>query len=258
MHRGTITSASPELSSRNPVNGNHHSSSSSTNLTGDSRTRYVHSGTVFGRCPPNHDRFDLQPHSVNLLASCYVLLPRRVHRLVCVLALTIDFICLLHPLPTDFHYPPAFFSVLTSRFFFLRLPPVSSFNPLPPCLFFIYLQQPITFQFSGPMRPFLLALRAQVIPASLIPFLYDIRPPISFVDGCLVVEIQDFRKSPDPIRSRVVMRPAAEALAQTIDVMLERRRDGGDEEMALELESRIIVGLISLIFSSTTRARLYS
>ena len=37
------------------------------------------------------------------------------------------------------------------------------------------------------------------------------------------------------------MRPAAEALAQTIDVMLERRGDGGDEVMALELESRIIV-----------------
>ena len=90
------------------------------------------------------------------------------------------------------------------------------------------------------MRSFILALRAQVIPASLIPFLYDIRPPVSFVDGCLVVEIQDYRKNPD-VRSRVVMRPAAEALAQTIDVMLERRGEGWDEQMALEVESRIIV-----------------
>ena len=92
------------------------------------------------------------------------------------------------------------------------------------------------------MKPFLLALRAQVIPASLIPFLYDIRPHLSFVDGCLVVEIQDLRKAPDS-RARVVMRPAPEALAQTIDVMLERR-EGWDEQLALELESRIIVSLL--------------
>jgi len=90
------------------------------------------------------------------------------------------------------------------------------------------------------MRPFLLALRAQVIPAHLIPFLYDIQPPVSFVDGCLVVEIQDFRKVPE-VRSRVVMRPAAESLAQTIDIMLERKGEVWDERLALELESRIIV-----------------
>jgi hypothetical protein len=90
------------------------------------------------------------------------------------------------------------------------------------------------------MTPFLLALRAQVIPASLVPFLYDIRPPVSFVDGCLVVELQDFRKQPES-RTRIVMRPAPEALAQTIDVMLERKGEGGDDMLALELESRIIV-----------------
>lgn len=90
------------------------------------------------------------------------------------------------------------------------------------------------------MKPFLLALRAQVIPADLMPFLYDIQPPVSFVDGCLVVEIQDFRKEPEG-RSRVVMRPAAEALSQTIDTMLERKGQNWDERMTLELESRIIV-----------------
>lgn len=91
------------------------------------------------------------------------------------------------------------------------------------------------------MTPFLLALRSQVIPASLIPFLYDIKPPISFVDGCLVVEIHDLRKTPEA-KSRVVMRPAAEALAQTIDVMLETRGWAkGDGTLALELESNIIV-----------------
>jgi hypothetical protein len=90
------------------------------------------------------------------------------------------------------------------------------------------------------MRPFLLALRAQVIPASLIPFLYDIDPPVSFFDGCIVVEVQDFRKSPD-VRTRVVMRPAAESLAQSIDVMLERRGVPWNEQLALELESTIIV-----------------
>lgn len=37
------------------------------------------------------------------------------------------------------------------------------------------------------------------------------------------------------------MRPAPEALAQTIDVMLERKGEGGDDMLALELESRIIV-----------------
>ena len=90
------------------------------------------------------------------------------------------------------------------------------------------------------MKPFLLAVRSQVIPPALIPFLYDIKPPVSFVDGCLVVEIQDLRRTPE-VKSRVVMRPAAEALAQTIDVMLDRRGQAGDERLALELESRIIV-----------------
>jgi hypothetical protein len=98
------------------------------------------------------------------------------------------------------------------------------------------------FAYDGPMKPFLLALRSQTIPAALIPFLYDIKPPVSFVDGCLVVEIQDMRKNPE-VKSRVVMRPAAEALAQTVDVMLERRGQAGDERLALELESRIIVRL---------------
>jgi len=42
------------------------------------------------------------------------------------------------------------------------------------------------------------------------------------------------------------MRPAAEALAQTIDVMLERKGVGRDEELALELESRIIVRAVFL------------
>jgi hypothetical protein len=98
------------------------------------------------------------------------------------------------------------------------------------------------FTYDGPMKPFLLALRSQIIPAALIPFLYDIKPPVSFVDGCLVVEIQDMRRTPET-KSRVVMRPAAEALAQTVDVMLERRGQAGDERLALELESRIIVSL---------------
>lgn len=92
------------------------------------------------------------------------------------------------------------------------------------------------------MKPFLQAVRSQVIPPALIPFLYDIKPPVSFVDGCLVVEIQDLRRNPE-VKSRVVMRPAAEALAQTIDVMLDRRGQAGDERLALELESRIIVSL---------------
>ena len=103
--------------------------------------------------------------------------------------------------------------------------------------------QPVTFAYNGPMLPFLLALRSQVIPASLIPFLYDIRPPVSFVDGCLVVEIHDHRRQPET-KSRVVMRPAAEALAQTIDVMLERKGERWDETLALELESRIIVSAV--------------
>lgn len=49
------------------------------------------------------------------------------------------------------------------------------------------------------------------------------------------------------------MRPAAETLAQTVDVMLERRGEGGDVQMALELESRIIVGssLLSIHTYST-------
>lgn len=98
---------------------------------------------------------------------------------------------------------------------------------------------PVPFAYDGPMKPFLLALRAQVIPADLMPFLYDIQPPVSFVDGCLVVEIQDYRKEPEG-RSRVVMRPAAEALSQTIDTMLERKGQNWDERMTLELESRII------------------
>lgn len=94
------------------------------------------------------------------------------------------------------------------------------------------------------MRPFLLALRSQVIPSALIPFLYDINPPVAFVDGCLVVEIQDFRRVPE-CRSRVVMRPAAESLSQTIEYMLERSGESWEEELSLELESRIIVSYLS-------------
>ncbi|WVN87691.1 uncharacterized protein L203_102879 [Cryptococcus depauperatus CBS 7841] len=110
---------------------------------------------------------------------------------------------------------------------------------------------PVNFQYDGPMKPFLLAIRSQVIPASLIPFLYDIQPPISFVDGCLVVELQDYRRSPEN-RSRVVMRPAAETLAQTIDVMLERKGQNWDEGVALELESRIIAATSPPLYLGTS------
>jgi len=37
------------------------------------------------------------------------------------------------------------------------------------------------------------------------------------------------------------MRPAPEALAMSVGVMLERKGEGGDEVLGLELESRIIV-----------------
>ncbi|WVQ77845.1 hypothetical protein IAR50_007542 [Cryptococcus sp. DSM 104548] len=110
---------------------------------------------------------------------------------------------------------------------------------------------PMNFQYEGPMKPFLLAIRSQVIPASLIPFLYDIQPPISFVDGCLVVELQDFRRTPEA-RSRVVMRPAAETLPQTIDVMLERKGQAWDDQLALELESRIIAATSPPLYLGTS------
>lgn len=48
------------------------------------------------------------------------------------------------------------------------------------------------------------------------------------------------------------MRPAAEALAQTIDVMLDRRGQAGDERLALELESRIIVSHFYLLFGTVS------
>ncbi|CAK9785170.1 hypothetical protein CC85DRAFT_284265 [Cutaneotrichosporon oleaginosum] len=109
----------------------------------------------------------------------------------------------------------------------------------------------INFVYDGPMKPFLLALRAQVIPAALIPFLYDIRPPVSFVDGCLVVEIQDFRKTPE-VRSRVVMRPAPETLPLTIDIMLGRRAETWDEAMTLELESRVMAATSAPLYLGTS------
>ncbi|WOO83616.1 SAGA complex subunit spt20 [Vanrija pseudolonga] len=109
----------------------------------------------------------------------------------------------------------------------------------------------INFLYDGPMKPFLMALRAQVIPASLIPFLYDIRPPVSFVDGCLVIEVQDYRKNPE-VRSRVVMRPAPETLPQTIDAMLERRRETWDDQMTLELESRILAATSAPLYLGTS------
>ncbi|BEI93471.1 uncharacterized protein CcaverHIS019_0510990 [Cutaneotrichosporon cavernicola] len=109
----------------------------------------------------------------------------------------------------------------------------------------------INFLYDGPMKPFLLALRAQVIPAALIPFLYDIRPPVSFVDGCLVVEIQDFRKTPE-VRSRVVMRPAPETLPLTIDIMLGRRAEVWDEAMTLELESRVMAATSAPLYLGTS------
>ncbi|KAL1405920.1 Transcription factor spt20 [Vanrija albida] len=109
----------------------------------------------------------------------------------------------------------------------------------------------INFLYDGPMKPFLMALRAQVIPASLIPFLYDIRPTVAFVDGCLVIEVQDYRKNPE-VRSRVVMRPAPETLPQTIDAMLERRTETWDDQMTLELESRIIAATSAPLYLGTS------
>ena len=97
------------------------------------------------------------------------------------------------------------------------------------------------FTYDGPMRPFLLALRSQTIPPALMPFLYDIQPPISFVDGCIVVEIHDLRRNPES-RTRVVMRPAPLAISQTIDQMLDRNGvSTEDEHLALGIESRILV-----------------
>jgi len=99
----------------------------------------------------------------------------------------------------------------------------------------------MVFTYDGPMRPFLLALRSQTIPPALMPFLYDIQPPISFVDGCIVVEIHDLRRNPES-RTRVVMRPAPLAISQTIDQMLDRNGvSTEDEHLALGIESRILV-----------------
>ena len=122
------------------------------------------------------------------------------------------------------------------------------------------------------LQPFLLALRAQAIPASLIPTLYDLQPPVSFIDGCLVVEIQDFRPttshtnpyqqiftstsqvSPtkpgppvtEPVKTRVVMRPTSETLAETIELMIERKGDHWGDGAALDLEARILVSFNSV------------
>jgi len=97
------------------------------------------------------------------------------------------------------------------------------------------------FTYDGPMRPFLLALRSQTIPPALMPFLYDIQPPVSFVDGCIVVEIHDLRRNPET-RTRVVMRPAPLAISQTIDQMLDRNGvSTEDEHLSLGIESRILV-----------------
>ena len=99
----------------------------------------------------------------------------------------------------------------------------------------------MSFPYDHPLRPFLLALRSQVIPAALLPFLYEIEPPIAFVDGCLVVQVNDYRRAPEPVFSRVVMRPAAEGLAQTIDLVMQQKGEPWDDQFALEAESRIIV-----------------
>ena len=107
------------------------------------------------------------------------------------------------------------------------------------------------FTYDGPMRPFLLALRSQTIPPALMPFLYDIQPPVSFVDGCIVVEIHDLRRNPET-RTRVVMRPAPLAISQTIDQMLDRNGvSTEDEHLSLGIESRILVRLLVLSSSFT-------
>jgi hypothetical protein len=101
--------------------------------------------------------------------------------------------------------------------------------------------QAMLFTYDGPMRPFLMALRSQTIPAALIPFLYDIQPPVQFVDGCVVVEVHDKRRTPETM-TRIVMRPAPLALTQTIDCMMERRGiSAEDERFSQEIEARILV-----------------
>lgn len=115
----------------------------------------------------------------------------------------------------------------------------------------------MNFPYDHPLRPFLLALRSQVIPAALLPFLYEIQPPIAFVDGCLVVQVNDHRRSLEPTQTRVVMRPAAEGLAQTIDLVMQQKGEMWDEQFALEAEARIIVHINRLQSRLWNRLRVY-
>jgi hypothetical protein len=64
----------------------------------------------------------------------------------------------------------------------------TTFRPLPPC--------PTQAKLSSLhliSQPFLVALRAQTIPAFLVPLILEQEPPITISDGCLIVEIHDYR-----------------------------------------------------------------
>lgn len=52
-------------------------------------------------------------------------------------------------------------------------------------------------------QPFLVSLRAQQIPAFMIPIILEQDPPVFMIDGCLIVEIHDYRppSQSNPIQS---------------------------------------------------------
>jgi hypothetical protein len=109
----------------------------------------------------------------------------------------------------------------------------------------------------GRHQAFLDAVKAQQIPAQFLSTLSTVRPnglPIAFYDGCLIVELIDYRASvallevngggggPQPTPVRVILQPTPESswidLQMLSDEIGRGRWDDGD---LLEVEARILV-----------------
>lgn len=110
-------------------------------------------------------------------------------------------------------------------------------------------------------QAFLDAVKAQQIPAQLLPTLSTVRingQPIPFYDGCLIVELVDLRASvaqlavnggegddSKPIPVRVILRPTPES--NWVDLQLlndEVGKGQWDDGDLLEVEARILVRLL--------------
>ncbi|KZV68778.1 hypothetical protein PENSPDRAFT_581945 [Peniophora sp. CONT] len=110
------------------------------------------------------------------------------------------------------------------------------------------------FLYTSPAAAFLDDIRAYRIPVDLLQLIDSANVP--FYEGCLVVELQDFReppatkdkkgedvnvKSDGPISSRVVLRQNSESACADLRLLNDKLNTNWTDQEALEAEARILL-----------------